>query len=128
MNVVIVDDSATNLVILKQLAKKEASVSVETFVSPIQAREYLEHNDCPFIIVDCEMPEMNGIDFITTVRAMDRHASTPIVMVTNHAASEIRKKALEAGATEFLTKPVDAHEFRLRMRDMMLLTKPHTIG
>ena len=55
------------------------------------------------------------------MRKLTHHIDTPIVMVTNHSESEIRRQALEAGATDFLSKPFDASEFKVRMRNLLRL-------
>lgn len=115
MGIVIVDDSATNLIVLKRLAVNELSVPVLTYACPLEALAYLEANQADIIFVDCEMPKMNGVDFIKAVRAQWLHAGTPVIMVTRHSDSEIRRQALSAGASEFLTKPVDGIEFKIRL-------------
>ncbi len=121
MSIVVVDDSMTNLVVLKHMAKGNSSLPVQTFTKPEMAVDYLSKNEADLIIVDCEMPGMNGIDFISTMRKLAHHIDTPIVMVTNHSESEIRRQALEAGATDFLSKPFDASEFKVRMRNLLRL-------
>ncbi len=121
MCIVIVDDSTTNLVVLKHLAKANGSVPVCTFSKPEMAKDFLSGNPADLVIVDCEMPGLNGIDFIAAVRRFRHHADTPIVMVTHHSDTEIRTQALTAGATEFLSKPVDASEFKVRIRNLLQL-------
>jgi len=76
------------------------------------------------IIVDCEMPEMNGICFIREVRLLERHLVTPIIMVTSHTEIEMRMEALAAGATDFVSKPVNASEFKLRVKNLLRLRAP----
>ena len=122
MSIVIVDDSVTTLVVLKQLAKGMGGLPVVTFSKPSEALSYLSENGAHIVVVDCEMPEMNGIEFIAAVRSNPPHRSTPIVMVTQHSATEIRNRAIEAGATDFLNKPIDAAEFKLRIRNLVRLS------
>ena len=56
MSIVVVDDSMTNLVVLKHMAKGNSSLPVHTFTKPEIAVEYLSKNGADLIIVDCEMP------------------------------------------------------------------------
>lgn len=121
MSIVIVDDSMTNLVVLKHLAKAQSDRAVITFSGALAARQHLREHNADLVIVDCEMPELNGIDFISEMRQLPHHAETPVVMVTNHVEREIRLNALAAGATEFLSKPVEANEFKLRVRNLLRL-------
>ncbi len=60
------------------------------------------------ILMDCEMPEMDGFDAARCIRERERGSKrTPIVALTAHALADIRRKCLEAGMDEFLTKPFD---------------------
>ena len=121
MSIVIVDDSVTNLIVLKHLAAGQSSEPVRTFSKPEDAKDYLTANAADVVIVDCEMPGINGIDFIAEVRRLRHHANTPSVMVTHQSANEVRMRALAAGATDFLSKPVDAVEFKVRVRNLLRL-------
>ena len=125
MSIVIVDDSPTNLIILRQLAKKHYQQSILTFNKPEDARDHLAHNTASIVILDCEMPSLDGISLTRAIRGIPHHRGTPIVMVTNHAGGDIKQNALAAGVTEFLSKPVDASEFRVRIRNLLrLVTQP----
>jgi CheY-like chemotaxis protein len=120
--IVIVDDNRTNLIVLKHLAKGNADRPVYTFASSLEARDYLKDSDADIIIVDCDMPNLNGIEFTKVVRSFLRHKSTPIVMVTSHSEDKVREAAISAGVTDFLTKPVNPEEFRGRVRNLLRLT------
>ena len=119
MSIVIVDDSATNLIVLKHLAKSHGERQVLTFVKPEDARDHLSSNKADLLIVDCEMPGIDGISFIREMRRLSQHRETPIIMVTSHSDGAIRHEALSAGATDFLSKPVDANEFKMRVRNLL---------
>lgn len=126
MSIVVVDDSVTTLVVLKHLTAGHSSVPVRTFLSPQEAKDHLTANTADLLIVDCEMPGINGIDFIADIRRLMHHADTPIIMVTHHSASEIRLRAIAAGATAFLSKPVDPLVFKTRVRNLLRLKAPQT--
>lgn len=115
MAIVIVDDSMTNLVVLKHMAKRQSGRPIVLFSDPATALEHLAEASADLIIVDCEMPGMNGVAFIEGVRQMKQHAATPILMVTHHTEPEIRLRALKAGAADFLSKPVIPEELKLRI-------------
>jgi putative two-component system response regulator len=121
MAVVIVDDSVTNLVVLKSLMASVRSSEIVTFSDSEKAAQYLATHGSDLIIVDYSMPKMNGIEFISTVRRQPHHAETPIVMVTQQSDREVRMRALDVGATDFLSKPVDPSEFKARARNLLKL-------
>ena len=57
------------------------------------------------ILVDWNMPEMNGLDFVKTIRADPRYSEVPLMMVTTETEIEQMYRALEAGANEYVMKP-----------------------
>ena len=57
------------------------------------------------ILVDWNMPEMNGLDFVKTIRADPRYREVPLMMVTTETEIEQMYRALEAGANEYVMKP-----------------------
>jgi two-component system, chemotaxis family, chemotaxis protein CheY len=69
------------------------------------------------VLVDWNMPEMNGLEFVTKLRADHRFDSAFIIMVTTETATEQMVKALEAGANEYIMKPFtkDVIEDKLRL-------------
>ena len=126
MAIVIVDDSPTNLAVLKSLAANVYKGEAKSFTNARAAAEYLAVNAADLIVVDYSMPDINGIDFIREVRARAQHQTTPIVMVTHSADHAVRKEALAAGATDFLNKPVEAIEYKARIKQLLSLNEPGT--
>jgi two-component system, chemotaxis family, chemotaxis protein CheY len=57
------------------------------------------------ILVDWNMPEMNGLDFVKTIRSDPRYREVPLMMVTTETEIEQMYRALEAGANEYVMKP-----------------------
>lgn len=111
MNIIVIDDSPTNLIVLRGLAAKIADSTCLGFTDSEGAIAYLMANDADVIIVDYSMPKITGVELIKRMRASARHARTPIVMVTSSLESAVRQRALEVGATAFLTKPVKPADF-----------------
>jgi putative two-component system response regulator len=75
------------------------------------------------IIVDYMMPELDGIEFIRLVREMPGRQLVPILMITANDQKQIRYSALDIGANDFLTKPIDKVEFLARARNMLSLNE-----
>lgn len=112
MSVVIVDDCALTTAILKGLAGGRGTREVSTFTSPLKALEFLQTHAATAIIVDCSMPELDGIEVIRRLRLGATNAQTPIIMVTGAENENAQRLATEAGVTHFLRKPVKTLEFK----------------
>lgn len=121
MSIMIVDDTETNLMVLSALVSKLETNRVETFKDPLVALEKLHTERPELIVVDYMMPGMDGIAFIREVRSRPELDDTPIIMVTTSDQRAVRLEALEAGASDFVHKPVDPAEFRARVRNLLQL-------
>lgn len=123
MHVLIIDDHQTNVTLLALLSRKIEGVTPVEFTDPLAALTWCETNEPDLVLVDYMMPELDGLAFIQRFRALRGKASTPVVMITADTESEIRYRALESGANDFLTKPVDKVELTARVRNMLALRK-----
>lgn len=112
MAIVMIDDSPTALVVLKSFAGARGERNIITYAKPIEALEYLSVHAADAIVVDCAMPTMDGIEFTRRLRKMAIHEKTPIVMVAANDGSDLFKRALQAGVTTFLEKPVKVGQFK----------------
>lgn len=121
MNVVIVEDTPVNLVLMQSLVKRLGDHDCKAFSEPELGLEWCLSEAPDLIIVDYMMPVMDGLTFIRHCRANEQLKHRPILMVTAAADREIRYAALDAGATDFLTKPIDRNEFNPRVRNMLSL-------
>lgn len=113
--IVIVDDRSTNLRVYAQyVAMMGSKFSAKCFHSAVEALEWLETEPADLLIVDYRMPEMNGAEFISKIRARTVGSHIPAIMITARQDRECRISALDAGATDFLQSPVSHIEFRDR--------------
>ncbi len=125
MKVVVVDDTPLNLVLMGKLVDRLPGTQAHTFERPIEALTWCLENEADLIIVDYMMPAMDGVEFIRRIRANRRADDLPILMVTASHERSVRYEALECGANDFLTKPIDGHEFEPRVRNMLKLREAH---
>jgi two-component system response regulator RpfG len=122
--VMVVDDQSTGRAILEQVIRSlDERVAVEGFARPIDAMVWATRHVCDLVLVDYMMPDMDGIEFVKRLRAIPGYEHVPIVMVTVHDDRKVRYAALDAGITDFLTKPVDARECLARCRNLLTLRR-----
>jgi PAS domain S-box-containing protein len=123
-HVAIVDDRQTNLKILERLARSLGDgIEVETYEHPQQALDAAAQRAPDLVITDYQMPDLDGAGFIKRFRALDDCADVPVIVITAYEDRELRYRALDAGATDFLLSPVDHHEFRVRSRNLLTLRR-----
>jgi putative two-component system response regulator len=121
MDVVIVDDNPVNLTVMEHLVSRIDGAVPRIFRHCDPALVYCREHDFDLAIVDYEMPDINGVAFIERLRKMPGRDEIPVLMVTANTDRELRRHALEIGATDFLHKPVDRAEFTARARNMLRL-------
>lgn len=129
MRVVIVEDSSSNLAVLCRMVGHINTAAVADYVEcfgftdPMKALEYLENSPCDLLISDYVMPSMNGLQLIQAMRRIPAHRHVPVVMVTADSDRNLRMSAITAGATDFVSKPVDPLELRLRVTNLLELRR-----
>ena len=122
--VMVVDDQSTGRAILEQVVRSlDDRVLVESFARPVDAVVWATRHVSDLVLVDYMMPDMDGIEFAKRLRALPGYEHVPIVMVTVHDDRKVRYAALDAGITDFLTKPVDARECLARCRNLLTLRR-----
>lgn len=105
MLALVIDDSRTVRIIVGTILR-EIGMSVIEAGDGRQALQMVQDNpDVELVLVDWNMPEMNGLDFIQAVRAEPAYNGMRILMVTSEAESDQVTRALNAGANEYLMKP-----------------------
>jgi len=122
--VMVVDDQSTGRAILEQVVRGlDERVEVEGFMRPLDAVVWAARHVADLVLVDYMMPEMDGIEFVQRLRALPGYEHVPIVMVTVHDDRKVRYAALDAGITDFLTKPVDTRECLARCKNLLTLRR-----
>ncbi len=124
MQIVIVDDNPVNLKLMESLVKRANSDYLPmTFQDSAKGLDWCLNNVIDLLIVDYMMPAPDGLEFIRRYREHPENADIPVLMITADHEKETRYAALESGANDFLTKPIDNAEFRARLRNMISLRR-----
>ncbi len=127
-HVLIVDDESTGRTILEKVIQKiDSDLQVTGFDSAVDALDWLSVNRVDLIITDYRMPQINGVEFIKKVRNFPDCESVPIMMITVVSEKSVRYDALEAGATAFLTRPIDQIECRTSCRNLLKIQEQQSI-
>ena len=127
-NVIVIDDQSVSRVILSELVRSIGEdIEVETFADPLKALDWVRANCVDLVLTDFKMPQMDGIEFTHWFRQVPTCVDVPLVMITCFTEKDVRYRALEAGATDFLTKPIDHFECRARCRNLLKLREQQVV-
>lgn len=115
MHALVVDDSRTIRMILTQYLEG-LGFDVTVAVNGRDALDRLQRMErADLVLVDWNMPEMDGISFVRALRANKNFAAVPLMMVTTNAEISQVSEALDAGANEYLMKPFTADMIREKL-------------
>ena len=102
--VLVVDDSLTVRKITTRLLEREGYIAL-TAKDGLDALQVLSDNNPDVILLDIEMPRMDGFEFTKTLKADNRQNNIPIIMITSRTAEKHRSHAMELGVNEYVGKP-----------------------
>ena len=116
--ILIVDDQPANVTLIEKMLDIDGYINVIATTDPTQVESiYLEQNS-DLILLDLNMPVMDGYQVLTKIREVDPDYP-PIIVLTAQSDRESRIKALDLGARDFLAKPFDRVELMTRIRNML---------
>jgi putative two-component system response regulator len=114
--VVVIDDYEPTLRMYAAAIEKMLGGEVVPFTDPREALHYLGGMEPTLCVVDYSMPDMDGVAFVQELRGVPGREKTPVIMLTGKDDREVRARALDAGVSVFLNKPVSAEEFAGHVR------------
>jgi chemosensory pili system protein ChpA (sensor histidine kinase/response regulator) len=106
--ILVVDDSLSNRTALR-LMLESMGHDVGTAVDGADALQQLEKTPFKLVVTDLEMPNMNGLEMVESLRVWAETKNLPIIMITSRSTSKHRALAAQAGVDDYLTKPVDSN-------------------
>jgi diguanylate cyclase (GGDEF)-like protein len=117
--VMMVDDDPIMLEVVQTYLEEAGYTSFVTTSEPGQAMELFQQHRPDILLLDLMMPEVSGFDILAQIRTHEEFRYTPVIILTAESEPKAKLRALELGATDLLTKPVDPSELRLRLRNAL---------
>lgn len=115
--ILIVDDQASNVTLLEQMLCESGYTSVASTMNPEEVCALHDKNRYDLILLDLQMPRMDGFQVMEALKAHDPESYLPVLVLTAQPGHKLR--ALQAGAKDFVAKPFDLVEVKMRIHNML---------
>ncbi|MDP9169040.1 MAG: response regulator [Acidobacteriota bacterium] len=122
--VLVVDDNQTNISLIERSLRGAGYTSVESTTDPRQVCDLHRQNRYGLILLDVEMPGMDGFQVLQALQEIEPGAYLPVVVTTAEPTHKLR--ALKAGAKDFVGKPFEMAELRARVRNILEICLLHS--
>src|SRR5258708_9919348 len=119
MKILVIDDDRMTVSLLEQLLQRHGYSRVMGITDSRQALQVCETFEPDLILLDLIMPDLDGFAVLEALRSDASERFLPIVVLTADITEEAKARALDAGATDFLVKPVSQTEALLRIRNLL---------
>ncbi|MEO5358062.1 MAG: response regulator [Nitrospirae bacterium YQR-1] len=123
--ILIVDDQQSNVTLVEKMLKADGYKNILTTLDPRQVVDLYKEYRPDLILLDLNMPFMDGFEVMTELRKIESNTYLSIMVLTAFTDRTIRVKALEYGAKDFLTKPFDRLEVLTRIKNMLEIRLLH---
>lgn len=126
--ILVVDDERVSLVLMERLLQVSGYTNIVLIQNPYDFMEIYDQAPTDLILLDIEMPGLNGFDLIEQLAARGDPLTPPILVLTSQCTRDYRLRALEAGASDFIAKPFDQAEVAARVRNMLDVQLAHRMA
>jgi CheY-like chemotaxis protein len=117
--VLVVDDYPENVALLDRLLGSRGLRAVQTITDPRDVIDHLPELNPDLVLLDLHMPWVDGYTVLEHIRSWAAGTYLPVIVLTADTSSETLRRALDVGATDFLTKPFNATEILIRVRNLL---------
>jgi putative two-component system response regulator len=127
MKILIIDDEPVNVALLEEILAENGYTRFESVTDSKLALDACKAFQPDIVFLDLMMPPPDGFAVLESLRAQGDDAFLPIIVLTADTNEESKRRALEAGATDFLLKPFDHVEVALRIRNLLKSRRAHLL-
>jgi len=116
-SILIVDDQEANVMLLEQVLRNAGYTRITSTMDPQAVRALHQQHRYDLILLDLQMPEMDGFEVMEGLRDIEAGSYLPVLVITAQPGHKLR--ALQAGAKDFVAKPFDLVEVKTRIHNML---------
>src|SRR5437870_1477657 len=127
MKILIIDDEPVNVALIEEILIEAGYTRFESILDSTLALQIYKRFLPDLVLLDLMMPPPDGFVILESLRAVAGDTFLPVVILTADTNEETKRRALEAGATDFLLKPFDHIEVALRIRNLLKSRHAHLL-
>jgi len=116
--VLIIDDSSATRAYIRAALEAEDDMEVTEATSGFDALRILPRSRFDLLLVDINMPNINGLELISFIRRSETHRETPLMIISTEASERDRARAMQLGANAYLAKPFTADALLTAVREL----------
>jgi putative two-component system response regulator len=118
--ILVVDDERVNVVLLERILEQDGYRNVKSVTDPTEAAALYDQFEPDLVLLDLHMPKLDGFAVMKLLsERISSNTFLPILILTADIRPEIKRRALAAGAKDFVTKPFDRTEVLLRIQNLL---------
>ncbi len=112
LRILVVEDSSAMRAFVRAALEEDEGVEVLEAASGFEALRLLPRQSFDVVIVDVNMPDINGLELVSFMRRSDAHKTTPLLIISTEATQKDRERGLSLGANAYLAKPFLPEQLR----------------
>jgi len=125
MKLLVVDDEPMNVALLEDMLQEAGFAHVKAITDARTAIDVCSEFAPDLVLLDLTMPHVDGFTILERLRAQDAQVFLPVIVLTADATEQAKWRAVSAGATDFLLKPLDQLEVLLRIGNLLEMRRLH---
>jgi two-component system chemotaxis response regulator CheY len=119
LRILIVEDSSAMRAFVRASLEEAGTAEVEEAQSGFEALRLLPRQKFDLVIVDVNMPDINGLELVSFMRRSDQHKETPLLIISTEASARDRERGLSLGANAYLSKPFQPEQLRQAVTELL---------
>lgn len=105
IRILYVEDFPDNADLLRAIVEAHSNYTMDIAATPAEAMEYVSAGEYALIILDIDLPDVNGFELLTMIREHELHRDTPVMALSARSTPEDIERGMQAGFSQYVTKP-----------------------
>ncbi len=119
LRILVVEDSSAMRAFVRATLEDAGGVEVQEAQSGFEALRLLPRQVFDLVIVDVNMPDINGLELVSFMRRSQEHQGTPLLIISTEASARDRERGLSLGANAYLSKPFQPEQLRAAVAELL---------